>query len=156
MGAVLEVKVLYGSLLEETMSRRQLHETERRAGRRWKQRSTVLTRDVEPLGASARSCGMEALDEPQVRAKAKFRKADVAWVSARAGVTPNIQTRQRGSGDGYGGTHCALTRGDLRWSGAAGRREGGNDDPPMPEEKSDHLIVVMKPGNAGGAKGVTG
>jgi hypothetical protein len=27
---------------------------------------------------------------------------------------------------------------------------------PKPEEKSDHLIVVLKPGNAGGAKGVIG
>jgi hypothetical protein len=26
----------------------------------------------------------------------------------------------------------------------------------MLEEKSDHLIRAMKPGNAGGAKGVTG
>jgi len=156
MGTVLEVKVLYGSLLEETMSRRQLHETERRAARCWKQCPTVLTREVGPLGVSARSCGMEARDEPQHRAKAKLRKADVVWVSARPGVTPSFQTRRRGSGDGCGGTHCALTRGELRWSGIAGRRGGGNDDPPMPKEKSDHLVVVMKPGNAGGAKGVTG
>ena len=33
---------------------------------------------------------------------------------------------------------------------------GGNDACAMLMEKSDHPIVVMKPGNAGGAKGVTG
>jgi hypothetical protein len=29
------------------------------------------------------------------------------------------------------------------------------EDVPMSIEKSDHLIVVMKPSNVGGAKGVT-
>ena len=37
----------------------------------------------------------------------------------------------------------------------AGTAQGGNDACWKPTEKSDHLIVVMKPGNAGGAKGVT-
>ena len=32
---------------------------------------------------------------------------------------------------------------------------GGNDRRPTSFEKSDHLVVVMKPGNSGGAKGVT-
>jgi hypothetical protein len=36
-----------------------------------------------------------------------------------------------------------------------GKARGGNDECLMPVEKSDHLIVVLKPGNAGGAKGVT-
>jgi len=38
----------------------------------------------------------------------------------------------------------------------SGRAEGGNDDRSTPLEKSDHPIVVRKPGNAGGAKGVMG
>ena len=156
MGTVLEVKVPYGSLLEETMSRRQLHETERRAARCWKQCPTVLTREVGPLGVSARSCGMEARDEPQHRAKAKLRKAFGVWASVRPNVTPNIQSRPRGTGDGGGGTLCILTQGDLHRSAQSGRREEGNNDPTTPVEKSDHPIVARKPGNAGGAKGVTG
>lgn len=99
---------------------------------------------------------MEALDEPQHRAKAKLRKALGVWVSVPSNATPDIQTRPRGTGDGGGGTLCVLTQGDLHESAPRGRREGGNDDPPMPVEKSDHPIVVMKPGNSGGAKGVTG
>lgn len=99
---------------------------------------------------------MEALDEPQHRAKAKLRKALDAWVSVPPNVTPSIQSRHRGIGAGDGGTLCVLTQGDLLGSVRNGRRGGGNDDPPMPEEKSDHLVVAMKPGNAGGAKGVTG
>jgi hypothetical protein len=31
---------------------------------------------------------------------------------------------------------------------------GGNDTSPMPEEKSDHLVVAMKPVKVGGAKGM--
>ena len=99
---------------------------------------------------------MEALDKPQHRAKAKLRKAIDAWVSAPSSVTPSIQSWHRGIGAGGGGTLCTLTQGDLHESAACGRRKEGNDDPPMLVEKSDHLIVVTKPGNAGGAKGVTG
>ncbi len=155
MGAELEVKVLYGSLLEETMSRRQLHEAERGVALRRKRRRAAI-RDAASARKSARSCGMEALDAPQHRTKVKLRKAFDAWVSALPSATPDIQSRHRGSGDGGGGTLCVLTRGDLHRSMRCGRRGGGNDDPPTPVEKSDHLIVVMKPGNAGGAKGVTG
>ena len=36
-----------------------------------------------------------------------------------------------------------------------GRRHEGIDVLAKPVEKSDHLIVAMKPGTAGGAKGVT-
>lgn len=150
----LEVKVLYGTLLEVTMSRRQLHEAERRTGDRRQRRSSV-SRDAASARASARSCGMEALDEPQHRTKVKLRKAFGVWVSVPANATPDIQTRPRGIGDGRGGTLCVLTQGDLYESTWCGRRGGGNDDPPMPVEKSDHPVVVLKPGNAGGAKGVT-
>ena len=98
---------------------------------------------------------MEALDAPQHRAKAKLRKAVETWVSVPSNVTPNIQSRSRGTGDGGGGKLCVLTQGDLHQSAPCGKREGGNDDPLMLVEKSDHPIVVLKPGNAGGAKGVT-
>ncbi|NQY92497.1 MAG: hypothetical protein HRT46_12695 [Deltaproteobacteria bacterium] len=36
-----------------------------------------------------------------------------------------------------------------------GRACGGNDARTKPVEKSDHPVVAMKSGNAGGAKGVT-
>ncbi len=36
-----------------------------------------------------------------------------------------------------------------------GRACRGNDARTTPMEKSDHPILAMKPGNAGGAKGVT-
>jgi hypothetical protein len=37
---------------------------------------------------------------------------------------------------------------------SSGRADEGDDVGTTPVEKSDHLIVVPKPGNAGGAKGV--
>ena len=37
-----------------------------------------------------------------------------------------------------------------------GRATEGNEEGPMPVEKSDYPIVAMRPGNAGGAKGITG
>jgi len=156
MNTKLEVRVLYGSLLEVTVSWRQLHEAERRAVIRRDRWLAVLTREAAPGRASARSCGMEARDEPQHRAKAKLRKAFDAWVNVRDNVTPDIQSRHRGIGDGGGGTLRVLTQGDLFSSAKGGRREAGDDDPSMAGEKSDHLVVVLKPGNAGGAKGVTG
>ena len=53
--------------------------------------------------------------------------------------------------------HCSSLPQEI----SAGPRQGGrafegNDVRPMSAEKSDHLIVVTKPGNAGGAKGVAG
>ena len=138
------------------MSRRQLHEAERGVVSRRRRRVAVLIRDAASARTTVRSCGMEGLDEPQHRAQAKLRKAFGVWVSVPSNVTPDIQSRPRGIGDGGGGTLCVLTRGDLHRSAASGRRGGGNDDPTMPVEKSDHLTVALKPGNAGGAKGVTG
>jgi hypothetical protein len=156
MDAELKVRVLHGSLLEETMSRRQLHEAERGVATHRQWWLVMSIREAASDGTPARSCGMEALDEPQHRAKAKLRKAFGVWASVRPNVTPNIQSRLRGTGDGGGGTLCILTQGDLHRSAQSGRREEGNNDPTTPVEKSDHLIVARKPGNAGGAKGVRG
>jgi len=99
---------------------------------------------------------MEAVDEPQRRAQAKLRKAIRDWVSVPPDVTPDIQSSPRGIGDGEGGKLCVLTRGDLQRSRS---RVGGEEETTTHrclEEKSDHLVVAMKPSNAGGAKGVTG
>ena len=117
------------------MSQRQLHE------------------DLESSGLEpARACGMEARDEPQHRTKVKPRKAGLIWVSVPPLATPDIQSRQDGSEAGCGGTLLALTRGDLHGSAKYGRRLG--DELSMLVEKSDHFIGALKPGNAGGAKGV--
>jgi hypothetical protein len=98
---------------------------------------------------------MEALDAPQHRAKAKLRKAVDAWVSVPSNVTPNIQSRHRGTGVGGGGKLCVLTRGEFLRSARAVGGEEETTTRRCHQEKSDHPIVVTKPGNAGGAKEVT-
>lgn len=137
------------------MSRSQPREAERGAMPP-QVRDVVMIREAAPFGVSARSRGMEGLDVPQHRAKAKLRKATDAWVTAPPSATPDIQSWHQGIGDGCGGKLYVLTQGDLHWSGCSGKRGEGNDDPPMPMEKSDHLVVTLKPGNAGGVKEVTG
>ena len=98
---------------------------------------------------------MEALDAAQHRAKAKLRKATWTWVSMPPNATPDIQSRSGGIGDGCGVKLRVLTRGELYWSASAVGGEEATTTHRCHVEKSDHLIVVMKPGNAGGAKGVT-
>ena len=156
MSAELLVKVQHGSFLEETMSRRQLHEAERgvEGGRR--RRPTAKIRDVAVEEPSARSCGMEALGVTQHRTKVKLRKASEVWGQHAAQCDaryPDVTSRYWRR---CGVKLCVLTQGDLYVSAQYGRAGEGNDDRPMRVEKSDHLVVVSKPGNAGGAKGVTG
>ena len=103
---------------------------------------------------SVRRCGMEAGSEPQHRTKVNSSAGRLVGVSVRRNATPDIQSRQDGIRSGGGGKSCVLTPGELLRSASCGRT--GGDVGPMPEEKSDHLIRAMKPGNAGGAKGVTG
>ncbi len=97
---------------------------------------------------------MEACSEPQHRTRVNSCAGRPGRVSVRASATPSIQSGQDGIGSGGGGKSCGLTLGDLQGSALSGRavRDGGT----KPVEKSDHLIVALKPGNAGGAKGVTG
>ena len=97
---------------------------------------------------------MEAASELQHRTQVNVGIGRPVWVSVRFNATPDIQSRQDGRRRGGGRKTCDLTLGDLHGSGNDGRTVG--DDGPMPEEKSDRLIVAMKPGNAGGAKGATG
>lgn len=96
---------------------------------------------------------MEAVGKPQHRTKVKPRKAGLTWVSVPGIATPDLQWWQDGIEDGGGGTWFILTPGDLPES-ARGGRDRGNAMPTL-REKSDHPIGAMKPGNAGGAKGVT-
>jgi hypothetical protein len=97
---------------------------------------------------------MEARSESQHRTKVNSCAGSSGWVSAPPSATPNIRSRQGCSGGGGGEKFCALTLGDLLGSAVRGR--SASDDGTMSGEKSDHPIVVMNPGNAGGAKGVTG
>ncbi len=139
------------------MSRRQLHGIERGAeGNAALAGTSALIRDINDRWSSARSCEMEALDQLQHRAKAKLRKAVRAWVSAPSSVTPHIQSWLCGTGDGVVGSSVHLTRGELSGSAQA---VGGEEETTTRRcrwEQSDHLVVALKPGNAGGAKGVTG
>jgi len=98
---------------------------------------------------------MEAVSEPQHRTKVNLIAGCLAWVSAPAVTTPDIRPWPGSNRGGSGGTLLNLTPRDLHRSEWLGRARGGNDNGPMSVEKSDHPIVVLKPGNAGGAKGVT-
>ena len=109
-------------------------------------------RQPEGLGA-ARTRGMEAGGEVLHQTQVNPRKAGLCWVRLPSKSKPDIQLCQDGSGGG-GSTKAfapypersPLVRGSGRSGGNAGT---------MPLEKSDHLIVAGKPGDAGGAKGVT-
>ena len=114
---------------------------------------------------TARKCEMEAVYESQHRTKVNLGTGYMGWVSVRCITTPNIRSfpwsRQGESGE----TLLNLTPRDLLRSGNRveiqlptelfGKANGGNDNCLTSIEKSDRLIVVMKPGNSGGAKGVT-
>ena len=114
---------------------------------RWADRVPGLT--VEP----ARGCGMEAGSEAQHRTKVNPCAGRTTWVSVLRDATPDIQSWSYGSGGGGGAKLRGLTPGDLLGSAMSGR--GACEGTPTPGEKSDRLIVAMKPGNAGGAKGAT-
>jgi hypothetical protein len=97
---------------------------------------------------------MEAGSELQHRTRVNSGAGRSVWVSVPRNAMPDIQSRQDGSRSGRGRKECGLTLGGLFGSATGG--SGIGDDAARPGEKSDHPIVVTKPGNAGGAKGVTG
>ena len=75
-------------------------------------------------------------------------------------ATPDIRSRTICSEGGSGETFLILTPRDLQGSpvleiGVWGRVCEGNDKGSKSLEKSDHPIVVRKPSNVGGAKGMT-
>ena len=134
------------------MSRRQLHESET-------ERSTMLWaagRRSTRIG-SARSCEMEALGVTLHRVRSNLLKASKVWVSERRIAKPNTRSRPGCSGGGVARNFAHLTRGDLLRSPIVdrGRWVERKDYPPTCQEKSDRLVVVQRPGNAGGAKGAT-
>jgi hypothetical protein len=136
------VRVPDGALLEATVIWRQLRETRR----------PHLAYRVEPV----RARGVEARGEPRHRTQVKPCKAGPTWVSTPDSAMPDFQSRRDGIGDGGRGKLFVLTPGELGGAALCGGRRGGDNALPTPAEKSDHLVVALKPGNAGGAKGVTG
>ena len=105
--------------------------------------------NVEPV----RACGMEARNEAQHRMKMNPCAGRTIWASAPTSVTPDFQSRTCGSGGGGGAKFLRITLGDLFGSAICGRP--GRKVGTMSGEKSDRLIVALKPSNAGGAKGAT-
>ena len=104
---------------------------------------------------------MEARSVSQHRMKMNLQAGWSSWVSKPVPVTPDIRSRPISSEGGSGETFLILTPRDLQRSSVSprpqawGRVREGNDNDSKSLEKSDHLIVVTKPGNAGGAKGMT-
>src|SRR3990172_5521115 len=129
------------SLLEATMSRRQLHEEE--AG--------LCTAEAFP----ARACGMEARGQPQHRTQGKTRKAGLSGQACRSTRRP-ISNRDRTVLGTEAAGSCSSLPQEISPGPPCGRAQGGNDAGSMPGEKSDHPIIVRKPVKAGRAKGVMG
>jgi len=123
------------------VSRRQLRKSEHRSGLYLWKPSREAAWGGSPRRAAALNAS-EPLDRP-------------VWSGQRAQGRDarNPAVDQDGSEGRGGGTFNVLTRGDLHGSAESGRREGGNDDPPKPMEKSDSFIIASKPVKAGGAKG---
>ena len=100
-----------------------------------------------------RACGEEASGTLQHLTRVNPRKADLIKASMPVNATPNIQPRS----EWYWGRwrqdidHSYFKRSpQVRLGGRVGE---GNDDGPMPVEKSDLLILAMKLAKAGRAKG---
>ena len=98
---------------------------------------------------------MEARSESLRRTKVNLQAGCLTRVSEPGRAKPDIRSGSNSSEGGRSETFLNLTPRDLSGSAQRGRTKEGNDQGPMPTEKSDHLIVAMKPSNAGGAKGMT-
>ena len=97
---------------------------------------------------------MEAGCQAQHRTRVNPCAGRTTWVSVLRNATPDIQSWSYGTGGGGGAKTRHLIPGDLLGSAPVGgrlRRKAWTTT----GEKSDHLIVALKPGNSGGAKGVT-
>ena len=130
-------------LSEATASRRQLHEM----------KAVKTTTGF----FAARPCGMEARDEPQYRTQVN---PSAGWSGSGECASKHEAQYPTGTGAVVGaaiaGHRSSLPQEISTGPPRGGRAAGGNDVCPKPVEKSDHPILVLKPGNAGGAKGVAG
>ncbi len=105
---------------------------------------------------AARSCGMEALDVPQHRTQVN---PSAGWSGLGKCARQHDARYPTVAGPVVGAAaagHCSLLPREISTGPRGGSVHEGNDVCAMPVEKSDHPVVAMKPGNAGGAKGVTG
>jgi len=106
---------------------------------------------------SARSCGMEARGEPQHRTQVNLQAGWSGQGKCAREHDARYPTVARPVVEAGAAGHCSSLPQEISTGPPRGGRGcEGNDAHPMPVEKSDHLVVVMKPGNAGGAKGVAG
>ena len=115
-------------------------------------KADIMTTNI----SAARPCGMEARAEPRYRTQVNPCRG---WtdLGERASQRDTLYPIVAGSvlGAAIAGHDSFLPQEISIGPRFRGRAYGGNNVCTMPMEKSDHPIVVMKPGNAGGAKGVT-
>ena len=98
---------------------------------------------------------MEARDEPQHRTHSE-PLSRLPGLGERArnrdAQYPIVAVEVVGAG---AAGHCSSLPQEISTGLPQGSRASeGHDARPMPVEKSEQSVVVMKPGNAGGAKGV--
>lgn len=103
---------------------------------------------------------MEAVSESQHRTQVNLYAGWPEWVSVLCITTPDIRSYPDSTGGERGETYLILTPRDLQRSTASPPQAGGsmsegNDNRAKSLEKSDHLLVALRLGNARGAKGVT-
>ncbi len=126
------------------MSRRQLHESE----------ADMKTTEL----FAARPCGMEARGEPRYRTQVN---PCAGWSGLGKCASKHDAQYPTAAGTVMGAAiagHFSSSPQEISTGPPPlgdGRACGGNNARTMSVEKSDHPIVAMKPGNAGGAKGVT-
>ena len=115
-------------------------------------KADIMTTNI----SAARPCGMEARAEPRYRTQVNPR-IGCSGLGERASQRDTLYPIAAGSvlGAAIAGHDSFLPQEISMGPRFRGRAYEGNDVCTMPIEKSDHPIVVMKPGNSGGAKGVT-
>ncbi len=133
-------------LSEATASRRQLHEM-------------IQFELSSVIFFAARPCGMEARGQAWNRTQVNPRSG-CQGLGKRASQrdarypteAPVVEGAAFMQSDSFLPQEISIA--PRRLDGRRGNGCGGNDASVTAMEKSDHLIVAMKPGNAGGAKGV--
>jgi hypothetical protein len=111
-----------------------------------------MTSDV----LAVRPCGMEALDAPQHRTQVN---PSAGWSGPGECARQHDARYPTEAGSVVGAAaagHCSPLPREISTGPQGGSVHEGNDVCAKPVEKSDHPVVAMKPGNVGGAKGVTG
>lgn len=98
---------------------------------------------------------MEARGEPQHRTQVNPRKAGLPGQACLPTRRPVSNRGRTVVGAAAAGSHSSLPQ-EISPDPSFGRAQEGNDAGLMSGEKSDRLVVAMKPVKAGGAKGAMG